>query len=335
MGIQMGIATFLHPRSVRVPCPAIVMTLLATWFLSGCSETSTPSSDEPTEIRLQLNWYADAQHGGFYSALAEGEYAKEGLNVTILQGGPGSPVLPKLVMGRVEFAVASADQILQAREQDADVIGVFAPIQHSPRCIMVHADSDIMELKELEDLTLGMNEGRTFAMFLKSRLPLTGVQIVPYGGSIARFLNDPDFAQQAFLFSEPIVAKNAGAHPRALMVSDLGFDPYTSVVVARSSMCQEQSGLVEKFVRATRRGWGAYLADPSTGDTLIQQANKNMDQKSLTQAAQAIRPLCDPESGEIGMMNAGRWRELATAMHSVGALSSDPKTAANAAWRNF
>ena len=100
------------------------LCLIALLFLLvGCQPSDAPDAAESgnQKIRLQLNWRADAQHGGFYAALAGGEYAKEGLDVEILQGGPSSPVLPKLVMKRVDFAIANADQILQAREEDADL----------------------------------------------------------------------------------------------------------------------------------------------------------------------------------------------------------------------
>lgn len=299
----------------------------------GCQSGDVQPASGNQKITLQLNWRADAQHGGFYAALVGGEYAKEGLDVEIVQGGPGSPVLPKLVMGRVDFAIANADQILQVREQDADVVGVFAPLQHSPRCIMVHESSGITSLEDLNGVTLGMNEGRTFAIFLRSKLSLDDVRIVPYGGAITKFVNDPKFAQQGYVFSEPMVARKAGSDPKALMVSELGFDPYTSTVVARSKMCDEQPDLVAKFVAATRRGWESYLKDPAAANAKINEINSDMDLDSLTQAVEAVRPLCEGAVGEFGSMTAERWQALATQMKSIDAISGDADEAAKTAWR--
>lgn len=318
-------------RTLSLTISLACLTLLAV--CCGCqSDSAATSGNGNQKVTLQLNWRADAQHGGFYAALAGGDYAKEGLDVEIIQGGPGSPVLPKLVMSRVDFAIANADQILQAREQDADIVGIFAPLQHSPRCIMVRADAGIESLSDLKDITLGMNEGRTFAIFLKSKLSLEGVKIVPYDGSISKFVNEEKFAQQGYVFSEPLVAKRAGVEPKALMVSELGFDPYSSVLVARNASCDEQPELVNKFLRATRLGWERYLADPTAANKAINTVNPDMDLESLTTAAAAIQPLCKCD-GDLGSMTSERWHSLTKQMKAVGAITTDPVSAADKAWR--
>ena len=198
---------------------------------------------------------------------------------------------------------------------------------------MVHESSGITRLEDIKNVTLGMNEGRTFAIFLKSKLPLTDVRVVPYAGMISKFLNDQNFAQQGYVFSEPLVAKNAGGDPRALMVSELGFDPYTSVVVARAKMCDEQSELVAKFVSATRRGWQSYLADPTAANAAINKVNPDMDLDSLNAAVEAVRPLCEGSEGAFGSMTAERWLALATEMRAIDAISGEATAAAEAAWR--
>ena len=286
-------------------------------------------------LTLQLNWRADAQHGGFYQAVVDGEYEAEGLDVKIVQGGPGSPVIPKLVMGRVDFAIANADQILQVREQEADIVGVMAPMQHSPRCIMVHQSTGITEFDQLRDMTLGMNEGRTFAIFLKSNLQLDGVRIVPYGGLVAKFLLDEKFAQQGYVFSEPLVAKEQGGDPHSLMVSDLGFDPYSSCVAVQSKRIQDDPDLVKKFVAASRRGWMSYLQSPERANQEINRVNPDMDIGSLNNAAAILKELCLPDGltqESFGWMTQERWLELAKAMHDIKAIKLDPQPASAAAW---
>ena len=319
----------------------VALTILLT-FLAGCGGEVAEPGDTDVEsfprmklLTLQLNWRADAQHGGFYQAVVDGEYKAEGLDIKIVQGGPGSPVIPKLVMGRVDLAIANADQILQVREQEADIVGVMAPMQHSPRCIMVHQSAGITEFNQLKDMTLAMNEGRTFAIYLKSKLQLDGVRIVPYGGSVAKFLLDDKFAQQGYVFSEPLIAKEQGSDPHSLMVSDLGFDPYSSCVAVQSKRLEDDPELVRKFVTASRRGWISYLQSPERANREINRVNSGMDLESLNNAAGILKELCLPEGlapESFGQMTQERWLELAQAMHDISAIKLAPESASAAAW---
>jgi NitT/TauT family transport system substrate-binding protein len=289
----------------------------------GCRR---PAGEQP--IRLQLNWMPDAQHGGFYAAEVQGHFRREGLDVRILPGGPGTPVIPKVALGQATFGIANADQVLLAREQEADTVAVFAALQDSPRCIMVHEASQIRSFDGLRDLVLGLGEGKAFAEYLKRRLELKGVRIVPYSGSIAKFLVDPGFAQQGYIFSEPVVARAQGARPVCLMVSDLGFNPYSSVVVTRRRTWRERPELVRRFVRAVRLGWQDYLRDPVAANAAILRENPQLDAHMLDQAAAVLRPLCLPPGvgpDMLGGMRPERWRTLFRQLTDLELLAGDAR----------
>ena len=286
-----------------------------------------------TRVQLQLNWLPDAQHGGFYAAVANGDYAAAGLDVQILPGGPGTAVLPKLAIGQCDFAIANADQVLLARAQDADIVAVFAAMQDSPRCIMVHKDSGITDLKDLSNMTLALGDGKAFAEYLKSRIPLSGVRVVSYSGTIAKFMVDDNFAQQGYVFSEPIMAESAGGDPLALMVSDTGFNPYSSVVVTRKELWQKDPELVTKFVNATRAGWEAYLESPDTANEAIagHYQDGELTTDVLAKSADAIRKLCKPTpETEIGTMKLKRWETLRSQLVELKLIPKDSSTAAAA-----
>ena len=264
-------------------------------------------------MQLQLNWLPDAQHGGFFAAVANGDYEAVGLDVEILPGGPGTAVLPKLAIGQCDFAIANADQVLLARAQEADVVAVFAAMQDSPRCIMVHKSAGITDLKGLSNMTLALGDGKAFAEYLKSRIPLSGVRIVSYSGTIAKFMVDDNFAQQGYVFSEPIMAEAAGGDPLALMVSETGFNPYSSVVVTRNALWQKDPELVTKFVQATRAGWEAYLNSPEAANQAIASHYQDgeLDTNILAKSAEATKVLCKPTSEvELGTMVLERWETL-------------------------
>lgn len=298
-------------------------------FLFGCAEDAPRPTDSPAnnkaadKVDLVLNWYPEAEHGGYYAALVHGYYAEAGLDVTIVPGGPNAPVLQKVATGAATFGVSNADQVLLARAQDAPLVAVMAPLQISPRCLMVHRKSGIRQFEQLQRMTIAMSSGAAWAQFLKKRLPLTDVTFVP-PGSVAQFLNDENFAQQAYVFSEPFVAESQGGDPHCLMVSDLGFNPYTSVLFVSQDTMNQKADLVRRMVAASVRGWTTYLEAPDSTNKHIHKQNPEMSLEILKFGAQAMQPLCKPADADapdsLGQMTAGRWNELVEQMVEVGAL---------------
>ena len=299
---------------------------LAVLSSIGCGDAGrSEASEDSQSVTLALNWYADAQHGGFYAAQHFGFFEQEGLDVRIVPGGPAAPVVPNVAMRRVDFGVGNADQILMAREQEAPVVAVMAAMQNSPRCIMVHKETGIQRIADLKDVTLALGAGKAFVRYLEDNGHLKGVQVVPYTGSIALFLNEPRFAQQAYVFSEPFVAQRKGVDPHCMMVSDLGFNPYTSCLMMHEERLASDPELAEKMIRAVRRGWRAYLRDPEPVNRLINRDNPEMDLDSLRFAVDAIRPLClggEITENSIGSMSDERWQTLATQLVEIGSLET-------------
>lgn len=282
------------------------------------------SSPELEEVSLVLNWYPEAEHGGYYAALVHGFYEEAGLDVTIIPGGPNAPVLQKVDRKSVTFGVTNADRVLLGRAQDADVVAIMSPLQTSPRCIMVHKSSGIETLAELKDVTLAMNSGATWAQFLRKRLPLDNVRIVD-GASVARFLGDKNYAQQAYVFSEPFVARSKGGDPRALLVSDLGFNPYTSLLIAHGDTLSNKPDMVRRMVAASIRGWQKYLESPGESNRYIHKQNPEMELDILTYGADALKPLCIDDATparQFGKMTETRWKTLADQLVEVEVLKA-------------
>lgn len=279
---------------------------------------------------IALNWFPEAEHAGFYAAQAEGLYKAKGLDVRLIPGGPGAPVLQQVATGRVDFGVSNADEVLIARAQGVPVVAVFAPIQTSPRVIMVHEESGIKDLAGLRNLTLAIEPQAPFTDFLKKKLPLTGVRFVPYTGSVAPFLADRNFAQQAYGISEPHVAIEKGARVVNLYVSELGYDPYTSVLVV-SEKTLKDSALVAKVVAASQEGWKKYLEKAHAADSLLKKANSQVDQGTLDYGHAQLLKLCrnaDTERFGVGVQTAARWNDLRANLVSLGVLKADSPSAA-------
>ena len=333
-------------RRISEPCLAVVhglpvwavavlLTVVCGTMLAGCQgkPASTRSADsasdgleEPISVRLQLNWFPEAEHGGFYAALVHGYFAEEGLEVEIIAGGPNALVLQKVASGQVEFGIENADRVLLGRSQEANVIALMAPMQESPRCILVHKSKGFQSLKDLKDVKLAVTAGGPLTLVLQKRLPLEGVQIVPYSGNISQFLLDDNFAQQGYIFSEPYLAENADSDPQSLMASEIGFNPYTSLLITRDQYMAEHRDIVARMTRASVRGWETYLQQPEQTNAYIHEQNPEMPIDALAYGVAALKPLCTPkaESGvPFGGMTQQRWQELADVLNEVEVLGAN------------
>lgn len=313
---------------------ALALVAIVGCTPSGSAPTPEDAGDRPLKkVTLQLNWYPEAEHGGFYAALENGYYREAGLDVEILRGGAEVPVVQKVATDQADFGIENADRILLMRAQEADVVAVLAPMQTSPRCLMVHESANIKTFGELGGVTVAMNAGEPFAQFLLKKVLPQEVRVVPYSGGVSHFLRDESHAQQGYSFSEPFLAKEQGSDPHVLLVADAGFNPYSSCLFTRTQFADQQSEVVHNMVAASVRGWNEYLARPNATNVVIHNENPEMSLDILAFGAEAMRPLCTPqgeESQPFGRMTEKRWQVLADQMIEAEVLDrnlTDPRQA--------
>jgi NitT/TauT family transport system substrate-binding protein len=240
--------------------------------------------------------------------------------VEIVPGGPGAPqlVITELAAERIQFAVSDADNVVKARAVGLPIVAVMAPLQNSPRCIMVHEASGVTRLEELANVELAISDSRPFALWMKKKLPLKNVTMVPFNGLVGEFLVKQNFAQQAYVFSEPFVAKEKGSDPKVLLVSDIGFNPYASVLITTEKVIKEKPELVRSVVSASLAGWERYLADPAATNAAIHEMNKEMSPAILEFGAQEMRPLCATAEGvPFCGMTPDRWQLLVSQIEEI------------------
>lgn len=314
----------------------VVPLLLAAAVLvvhNGCthtdsrpSETQSGESQTLQKVTLQLNWFPEVEHGGYYAALVHGFYQEAGLDVTILPGGPDTPVLQQVARKGATFGVLSADNVLFGRAQHVPVVALMAPLQNSPRCLIVHESSGIRRFEELKGVTIAMSPSAAFAQFLRSKLPLSDVKVVPYSGSVAPFLLDKQYVQQGYVFSEPFIARKQGGDPHVLMLSELGFNPYTSLLCTHDDRVLNEADVVRRMVAASIRGWSKYIETPDETNDYIHQVNPEMDAEILAYGAKAIVPLVLDAASKldgIGTMSRDRWQTLADQLVDSGQLKPE------------
>jgi NitT/TauT family transport system substrate-binding protein len=290
----------------------------------ACRGGQTGANSGLTPVKLQLDWYPQPEHGGFYTAQLQGYYKAEGLDVMILPLPQYGSVAQLVATGHADIGLGSSDQILEWNSNGLPLIAVAATMQHDPQAIMVHKDSAVHDFKDLEGRTIAAQTGATWLKWVISRFNLHDVRQIPSTLSIANFLADPNYVQQIFITSEPFFAKQAGAEVRTLMISSSGYDPYR-VQFTTKDFAAQHPDLVAKFVRASIRGWQEYLRDPEATNAYLLKLNPALNPAQETYTAQALRDgnfvLGDHASSQIGAMKAERWQACYQQLRSLGILN--------------
>ena len=281
------------------------------------------------KVRVQLNWLPEPEFGGIYEAQRAGLFDRAGLQVEILKGGPDVPALQMAAAGRVEFAIAAADEVVSLREKGADVVALFATYQTSPQAIMVKRSRPVTGIKALLDAggTLIAQPGLAYLKWLRARYDLSRTKIVPYGsGAMAQFLdpNADDIAMQCFLPAEPITARRRGVESNVFLIANTGFNPYAAVVVTRGEYLRQHGDTCRAAVTALRAGWRAYLDDPAPANAVMAKANTAMDLAAFAEAAEMQRKLVEsPDTRALGLgaMSEQRWDRLVKQLLELGIIS--------------
>lgn len=284
-----------------------------------------------TKVTLQLNWVPEPEFGGFYAAAHRGIYEKEGLDVDIVAGSAGVQTWKMVATDKVPFAIAEAGEILQARLKDANVVGLFAVYQTSPRALMVHEASGVRSLEEIftsgEIKKVAMEAGLPFVRFLEKKYGFGKVQVVQYGGNLSLFLQDPKMAQQCFAFAEPVSARQQGVAVKTFSVAESGHNPYMAVLITSDSYLQANREVVDRFVRATRQGWQAYLDDPEPTNEYMKIQGATMELDAMKIAAELQTPYVvsdETKAHYLGYMSKERWQALAEQLKELGELDGIP-----------
>jgi NitT/TauT family transport system substrate-binding protein len=288
--------------------------------LAACSPKSEPAkapqANAPVTIRFATDWRAQAEQGGFYQALASGEYAKRGLDVTIVQGGPGVNVPQLLASGAVDLGMGSNSFIVMNLAQEGvPVKAVAAFMQKDPQVLIAHPDTGVESIADLKGHPILLSDASitAFWVWLKAKYGFTDDQVRKYTFNAAPFLADKRSAQQGYLTSEPYtIEKEAGLKPKVFLLADEGYPGYAAMVLAPDSLIQKNPAAVLAFVEASAQGWKDYLAgDPSKADALIRKDNPEMTQDILDQAREKMRAykiVAGDEGRPVGAMTDARWQ---------------------------
>jgi NitT/TauT family transport system substrate-binding protein len=276
------------------------------------------------KVSFGTNWLAEAEHGGFYQALADGTYRHYGLDVTIVPGGPNVNNRLLLPVGKLDFYMsANSLQSFDAVAQNIPTLAVAAMFQKDPQVLMAHPDQGIDKFEDLKQLTLFVSkEGlASYFQWLKADFGFSEAKVKPYTSNPQPFLADRRSAMQGYVTSEPYaIEKQAGFKPKIFLLADQGFDSYSTLVETRMDLVASKPDLVQRFVDASIIGWTRYLyGDNAAANALIKRQNPEMTDELLNYSITKMKEYGIVDSGDaaslgIGAMTAARMNSFFSKM---------------------
>ena len=280
------------------------------------------------KVVFATNWKAEAEHGGYYQAVADGSYKACGLDVEIQMGGPSVNNRPLLPVGKIDFLMGgNMLNAFDAVKQKVPTMVVAAHFQRDPQGLMAHpgAYEKFEDLKKAPVIFISSYGLASFYQWMKSAYGFREEQVKPYQFSIAPFLANKASAVQAYLTAEPLSAEREGKFkPKFFLLADHGWSSYSTTVETRNDLIAKKPQVVQCFVDASSIGWTNYLyGDRKAADALIKKHNPEMDDATIIYSIAKMKEHDIVDSGDalkfgIGAMTDARMRDFHAKMIKAG-----------------
>ena len=295
---------------------ALLLRMLTAAWLAVTVAFAPASAQTLDKVSFGTNWVAEAEHGGFFQALADGTYKQYGLDVTIVPGGPNDNNRMLLIAGKLDFFMAANTLMsFDAVANNVPVVSVAAMFQKDPQVFLTHPEQKVTKLEDLKPLTLFVSkEGiSSYYQWLKSEYGFSEKNVRPYTFNSQPFIATPQSAMQGYVTSEPFaVERAAGFKPGVILLADYGFNTYSTLIETRRDLIEQKPDLVQRFVDASIVGWYHYIyGDNSAGNAMIKKLNPEMTDDLLAYSVAKMKEYGIVDSGDslrngIGAMSDER-----------------------------
>lgn len=286
--------------------------ILTRTLLAAAATLLAAGAQAQEKFTYMTNWYAQAEHGGFYQAVATGIYKKYGLDVTVKMGGPQVNIMQLMAAGQADCIMGSSDlQMMIQRSSGIPVVTLAAIFQKDPQVLIAHEGVNSFEDMKGKTILIAPSAQRGYWLWLKQKYGFTDAQTRPYTFNIQPFVADKDTVQQGYLTSEPFAIQKAGVKAKAFLFADQGWTSYATTISCMEDTVKNREKAVAAFVKGTMEGWKSYLADPAPGNALIKKDNPNMSDEQLAYSVAKLKEMgivtgVDAPRLGIGMMNEQR-----------------------------
>jgi NitT/TauT family transport system substrate-binding protein len=280
------------------------------------------------KVKFVTNWLADPEQGGFFQAVADGTYTQYGLDVTIIPGGPQTNGALLLLFGQVEFFMGG-DMIgsLISAESKLPLVAVAAEFQKSLQIFMSHPGQGFDKWEDLphaKPAYVGAGAINTFYAWMKLVDGFKDENIRPYNFNSAPFIMNKQSIQQGYLTAEPFeIEKQGHFKPNVFLLSDYGYDTYSTMIMTRADIIKKNPDLVQRFVDASAIGWYDYLyGDNSKANALIKTNNPDITDAQIAYSIDEMKHHGVIDSGDavklgIGAMTDARWKDFFDKMVAI------------------
>jgi NitT/TauT family transport system substrate-binding protein len=312
----------LLPRALTAGLVALMMSLAP-----GRAQTVLD------KVSFGTNWVAEAEHGGFFQAVADGTYKAYGLDVTIVPGGPNDNNRLLLIAGKLDFFMAANTLMsFDAVANNVPVVTIAAMFQKDPQVLLTHPESKVTKLEELKPLTLFVSkEGiSSYFQWLKSEYGFSEEKVRPYTFNPQPFIANKQSAMQGYVTSEPYaVEKSAAFKPGIILLADYGFNTYSTLIETRGEIIDKKPDMVQRFVDASIVGWYHYLyGNNAPANEMIKKLNPEMTDDLLAYSIARMKEYGIVDSGDslhdgIGAMTDARMASFFDKMVRAHVVRSD------------
>jgi NitT/TauT family transport system substrate-binding protein len=331
LDFQTGIHAMNRRKFIQYGTLAAGAGIISAADQQSTSDASSPAASsiagELTKVTYGTNWFAQAEHGGFYQAVAMGIYKDHGLEVTIKMGGPQVNGTQLLMGGAIDFFMGYGSDAIKSIEEGIPKITVASLFQKDPQILIAHPNTGANSLADLKGRPIYVSSSAnvTYWPFLKAKFGYTDSQKRPYNFNPGPFLADQNAVQQGYLSSEPLAIQKAGGFtPAVFLLADNGYSPYATTIECKRDLVTQNPDLVQRFVDASIKGWYRYLNDdPSAANVLIKQDNPEMTDEQLAYSIQKMKEYGIVDSGDaetkgVGAMTDARWKEFFDTLSAQG-----------------
>ena len=268
----------------------ILGALAVALTVSGCGEkkeavTGTASSPQP--FTLMLDWFPNADHVGIYEALADGDFAKAGLDVHLqVPSDPAAP-LKLLAAGKIDAAISYEPEVLLARDQNLALVSVAAIVQKPLTSIVSLGSKHItspakLRGKRVGDAGIAYQHAYLTTILAHAGVPAGSVKEINVGANLvpAMLSGRVDATLGAFWNYEAIQLAMLKKHPNVIHMEQVGVPTYDElVVVVRKNTIVSHPDVVRRFVQALGRGYTAVRRDPQAAVANLVHASPGLDPK--------------------------------------------------------